>query len=162
MPNPDAQASVLVDVQHLTKRYGRLTALNDVSFSIRPGEVLGLIGPNGSGKTTLFECVGGVLPMDEGAILHDGCLLSSRERSAFLFYLPDAIAPWPEQPVRWALDFTVGLFGGRKELRDDVVRRLDSRPPPPRCPRGRSRPCAATASGPSPPQASWPPPDGAT
>jgi ABC-2 type transport system ATP-binding protein len=128
MPNPDAQASVLVDVQHLTKRYGRLTALNDVSFSIRPGEVLGLIGPNGSGKTTLFECVGGVLPMDEGAILHDGCLLSSRERSAFLFYLPDAIAPWPEQPVRWALDFTVGLFGGRKELRDDVVRRLDIGP----------------------------------
>src|ERR1700716_3119273 len=98
MPNPDAQASVLVDVQHLTKRYGRLTALNDVSFSIRPGAVL---------------------PRDEGAILHDGCLLSSRERSAFLFYLPDAIAPWPEQPVRWALDFTVGLFGGRKELRDD-------------------------------------------
>ena len=42
-------------VSGLTKRYGHLTALSEVSFSIRPGEVLGLIGPNGSGKTTLFE-----------------------------------------------------------------------------------------------------------
>ena len=56
----------------LTKTYGSLLALNDVSFSIRPGEVLGLIGPNGSGKTTLFECLGGVLPLDGGSLMRDG------------------------------------------------------------------------------------------
>jgi ABC-2 type transport system ATP-binding protein len=42
-----------------------------------------------------------------------------------LFYLPDAITPWPAQPVRWAIDFTLGLFEGRSNLRDDVVRALD-------------------------------------
>src|SRR5947208_4234705 len=98
-------------VTHLTKRYRNLTALSDVSFSIRHGEVLGLIGPNGSGKTTLFECLGGVLPVDSGAIVQHDRALTPRERALILFYLPDAVAPWPAQPVAWALDFTIGLFG---------------------------------------------------
>ncbi len=45
-----------------------------------------------------------------------------------LFYVPDGIAPWPSQTVRWALDFALGFFGGRAELRDEVVRRLDLEP----------------------------------
>jgi ABC-2 type transport system ATP-binding protein len=99
-----------------------------VSFSIRPGEVLGLIGPNGSGKTTLFECLAGVLPADAGAMLRDGRPMDAADRAATLFYLPDAIAPWPDQSVRWALDFTIGFFGGRTGARDEVVRRLDVAP----------------------------------
>jgi len=95
-----------------------------VSFSIRPGEVLGLIGPNGSGKTTLFECLGGVLPADGGTISEDGRALTARERRARVFYLPDAIAPWPTQPLGWALEFSVRFFGGRADLRDEVVRSL--------------------------------------
>jgi ABC-2 type transport system ATP-binding protein len=117
-----------LQIRHLTKRYGRLTALDDVSFSIRPGEVLGLIGPNGSGKTTLFECLAGVLPFDEGAIDEGERALTSSQRSSMLFYLPDAIAPWPAQSVRWALRYAIGFFGGRADLHDDVVRRFDLAP----------------------------------
>src|SRR4029450_5142450 len=65
-PAGAARNKGVIHARNLTKRYGRLTALSDVSFSVRPGEVLGLIGPNGSGKTTLFECLGGVLPADAG------------------------------------------------------------------------------------------------
>jgi ABC-2 type transport system ATP-binding protein len=115
----------LFQARNLTKRYGRLTALNDVSFSVRPGEVLGLIGPNGSGKTTLFECLGGVLPLDAGSLARGGQPMSDRERASTLFYLPDAIVPWPAQSVRWAIDFTLGFFAGRAHLRDEVVERLD-------------------------------------
>jgi ABC-2 type transport system ATP-binding protein len=115
-------------VVDFTKRYGPLTALRAVSFSIRQGEVLGVIGPNGSGKSTLFECVAGVLPSDSGTILVDGRPMTGAERVSQLFYLPDAIAPWPEQPVRWAIDFALGFFGGRAAERDDVVRRLDLLP----------------------------------
>ncbi len=100
----------MLHVSDLTKRYGHLTALSEVSFSVRPGEVLGLIGPNGSGKTTLFECLGGVLPPDRGAVEADGRVLSAAERTATVFYLPDGITPWPAQTVRWALHFIVGLF----------------------------------------------------
>jgi ABC-2 type transport system ATP-binding protein len=114
----------LVQATRLTKRYGRLTALSDVSFSVREGEVLGLIGPNGSGKTTLFECLGGVLPLDGGAVLQNGRPLTARDRASALFYLPDGIAPWPSQTVRWALDFVQGFFGRGGDV-DAIIDELD-------------------------------------
>jgi ABC-2 type transport system ATP-binding protein len=111
-------------VAGLTKHYGRLAALADVGFSIRPGEILGLIGPNGAGKTTLFECMAGVLPPTAGGVLLGGRPMTGQERSRVLFYLPDAVAPWPSQRVAWALDFVIGFFGGRKELLENVVDEL--------------------------------------
>jgi len=99
--------------------------VSDVSFSVKQGEILGLIGPNGSGKTTLFECLGGTLPADSGSVLLNGRSLSTIERKSVLFYLPDAITPWPSQSLRWALEFCVGLFNGRRELRDEAVRSLN-------------------------------------
>jgi ABC-2 type transport system ATP-binding protein len=115
-------------VEHLTKTYGRLTALADVSLSIRSGEVLGLIGPNGAGKTTLFECIAGVLPHDSGSVLAGVRPLAPRARASRIFYLPDGIAPWPAQTVQWALDFSIGFFGGRAHLRDEVIERLELGP----------------------------------
>ena len=117
----------MLQIAELTKTYGHLSALSDVSFSIRPGEVLGLIGPNGSGKTTLFEWLGGVLPADRGVVLDGGKALTQQERSSRVFYLPDGIAPWPTQTVRWALRFIVGFFGGGAIV-EDVVRQLDLTP----------------------------------
>jgi len=119
----------LVHATNLTKRYGRLTALHDVSFSIREGEILGLIGPNGSGKTTLFECLGGLLSTDGGMVLQDGRPLTARDRASSLFYLPDGIAPWPSQTVRWALEFTGNFFRSTSDVRRaSVVRDLDLEP----------------------------------
>ena len=119
---------VSFQVEHLTKTYGRLTALADVSLSVQPGEVLGLIGPNGAGKTTLFECMAGLLPHEAGTILADGKRLSLRDRATQIFYLPDAIAPWPSETVRWVLDSTVGFFRGRADRLDEVIARLDLSP----------------------------------
>ena len=119
---------MLFQVKGLSKRFGRIAALSDVSFHVEAGEVLGLIGPNGAGKSTLFECLAGVMPCDEGTVLAGGRPLETGDRSSLLFYLPDGIAPWPEQPVGWALDFTIGFLRGRAELRDEIVEQLDLRP----------------------------------
>ena len=58
----------MLTVAGLTKRFGGFTALNAVSFEVRKGEILGLIGPNGSGKTTCFNCISGALPPTSGSI----------------------------------------------------------------------------------------------
>jgi ABC-2 type transport system ATP-binding protein len=113
-----AETTPLLRVDRLSKTYGRIRALTDVSFSIRPGEVLGVIGPNGAGKTTLFECLARLLPIDAGG----------EALATSLFYMPDGIAPWPAQTVAWALDFAVGFFGGMADRRQDVIARLNLDP----------------------------------
>jgi ABC-2 type transport system ATP-binding protein len=62
----------MLDVRHITKRYGGLTAVNDVSFSVKPGEVLGYLGPNGSGKSTTVKMITGLMPPTTGTIAFDG------------------------------------------------------------------------------------------
>jgi len=121
----DTLIAMLFEVEGLSKRFGRIAALANVSFQVRAGEVLGLIGPNGAGKSTLFECLAGVLPSDNGKTRAGGQVVGARERPALLFYVPDGIAPWPAQPVRWALDFAIGFLGGRAHLRDEVTEQLD-------------------------------------
>lgn len=111
-------------VARLSKTYGRIRALENVSFSIYPGEILGLIGPNGAGKTTLFECIAGLAPADQGEVLFGARGVGGRHRSSTLFYVPDAIAPWPDQPVQWVLEFSLGYFGGRRGSFSAVVEDL--------------------------------------
>jgi branched-chain amino acid transport system ATP-binding protein len=64
-------ATTLLEVQHVTKRFGGFQALTDVSLQVHQGECLGLIGPNGSGKTTLINCISGVLRTDGGRMRFD-------------------------------------------------------------------------------------------
>ncbi len=111
----------VVRVSSLSKAYGRVRALDGVGFSIHPGEILGLIGPNGAGKTTLFECVAGLEPADHAEVFFGEKPAGGRHRSEMLFYVPDGITPWPDQPVRWVLEFNLGFFGGRRAVYQAVV-----------------------------------------
>jgi ABC-type branched-subunit amino acid transport system ATPase component/ABC-type branched-subunit amino acid transport system permease subunit len=69
---PDANASVVLECRGVIKRFGGITAVNDVHIGLRNGEILGLIGHNGAGKTTLFDLMSGFLPLDGGQILLGG------------------------------------------------------------------------------------------
>jgi ABC-2 type transport system ATP-binding protein len=100
----------LLTVNGLSKKFGARAVLQDVNFSVRRGEVLGLIGPNGAGKTTLFECLAGVLPSDGGAISRNKQTLASGQRKSALFYMPDGVTPWAQQSVDWALGFFERLY----------------------------------------------------
>lgn len=62
----------LLEVKGIVKQFGGITAVNDVSFDVREGEILGIIGPNGCGKSTLFNCILGQLPPTAGQVILDG------------------------------------------------------------------------------------------
>jgi len=68
----------LLDVRDLTVRFGGLTALSDVTFSVAEGAVHGLIGPNGAGKTTAFNLISGMTPQTSGSVLLDGAIGAPR------------------------------------------------------------------------------------
>ena len=74
-PVPTGQA--FLEVERVGKRFGGLTALTEVSFSIRQGEIYGLIGPNGAGKTTLFNVLTGIYRQDEGRFRFQGAVLEN-------------------------------------------------------------------------------------
>ena len=119
----------LIEVRRLRKRYGRVVALDDVSFDVRAGETLGLIGPNGAGKTTLFECMAGVLAYDGGSVRVVGGNPENGNQLPAMFYVPDSITPWPAQSLQWALEFSAGFLAQADQDRlDDVVEALDLRP----------------------------------
>src|SRR6267142_3521715 len=107
--------TALLTVEGITKFFNQRRVLDDVSFSVRAGEVLGLIGPNGSGKTTLFECLAGLQPTDSGEISYRGKALPASSRNRALFYLPDAITPWAAQTVKWVLVFFERIYGQSHE-----------------------------------------------
>jgi ABC-2 type transport system ATP-binding protein len=122
------ETNIITRVSGMTKSYGRVMAIRHVDFSVRASEILGVIGPNGAGKTTLLECIAGVQAADSGKVSFAFSGSSRYERSSVLFYVPDGIAPWPNQSVRWAIDFVLGFFGGRREVYAEVARDLNLQP----------------------------------
>jgi ABC-2 type transport system ATP-binding protein len=83
----------VLDVVRLTRRYGALTAIRDISFQARPGEVLGLLGPNGSGKSTTVKILTGLLQQSDGTVMLDG-----RDALADLDAYKAQIGYVPEEP----------------------------------------------------------------
>lgn len=70
---------MLLKIESVTKKFGGLSAVSEVSLEVEQGTILGLIGPNGAGKTTLFNCINGTLPITEGKILFDGADISHKK-----------------------------------------------------------------------------------
>jgi ABC-2 type transport system ATP-binding protein len=116
----------LIEVQHVTKRYGRVTAVDDVSFRVEPGEILGFLGPNGAGKTTTMRILTGYMPASEGRATVAGFdvfthPLEAKRRTG---YLPETPPLYPDMTVREYLDFVArikGVPGGERRTRVETV-----------------------------------------
>lgn len=101
----------MIEVQHLTKRYGPFTAVDDVSFRAEKGEVLGFLGPNGAGKTTTMRVLTGYMPASEGKAIVAGYdvfdqPLEAKRRTG---YLPETPPLYPDMTVREYLTFVAKL-----------------------------------------------------
>jgi ABC-2 type transport system ATP-binding protein len=118
----------VIEVQHLTKRYGGFTAVEDVSFTVPRGEILGFLGPNGAGKTTTMRVLTGYMPPSEGRVVVAGydVLDQPIEAKRRTGYLPETPPLYPEMTVRDYLDFCARIKGvPRSERATRVARTME-------------------------------------
>ena len=113
----------MIEVQHITKRYGRTTAVDDVSFRVERGEILGFLGPNGAGKTTTMRILTGYMPPTEGRATVAGydVFTDPIEAKRRTGYLPETPPLYPEMTVREYLDFVARIKGVPPKERKDRV-----------------------------------------
>ncbi|WP_144393622.1 ABC transporter ATP-binding protein [Pleionea sediminis] len=119
----------MLEVCDLMRRYDDFTAVENVSFTIGKGEIVGLLGHNGAGKTTIMKMLSGFLEPDHGSVHLDGIDLAKEPRKvqASLGYLPENLPIYPEMTVADYLDYAANLKGlSDEEKRDEVKRAISA------------------------------------
>lgn len=116
----------MIELQHLTKRYGTYNAIDDVSFSVREGETLGFLGRNGAGKTTTMNILTGYTTATEGTVRIDGLDITQapRKARARIGYLPEQPPLYGDMQVREYLQFVCALKGVETKAVSGEVDRL--------------------------------------
>ena len=133
----------MIEVDHLTKSYGKNVAVNDISFTVSKGEILGFLGPNGAGKTTTMRILTGYLPATTGSARIAGydVFEQSMEVRRRIGYLPESPPLYPEMNVQAYLEFVARIKGVAgadipnrvdramematlKDRRDELIKRL--------------------------------------
>ena len=102
-----------IEIKNISKRYGNIQALNDVSFEVKKGELFGLIGPDGAGKTTLFRLLTTLINPDAGSATVDGLdiMKDYREIRTKVGYMPGRFSLYPDLSVEENLQFFAAIFG---------------------------------------------------
>ncbi len=117
----------MISVQNVSKNYGPLRVLHNLSFEVRKGEVLGFLGPNGAGKTTVMRILTGFFPPTEGKVVVAGVEVSraAREFKKHIGYLPERLFLYPDLRVEEFLDFVAQIKGvPRKERKRDIEEKM--------------------------------------
>src|SRR5690242_20223948 len=119
----------MIAVENLTKYYGTRAAIDNVTFSVQPGEILGFLGPNGAGKTTTMRILTGYMPPSSGKALVGGrdVVRQSLDARRKIGYLPETVPLYPEMSIRSYLDYVAKVKGVPRKVRrariDDVMDR---------------------------------------
>ena len=127
--SPAESAEILVDVKDVSRSYGDIRAVKNLSFSVCKGEVLGFLGPNGAGKTTTMQIISGNLAADEGSITiagHD-LLQQPKAAKAALGYLPEQPPLYRELTVNEYLDYCAALNRIARKQRKEARERAKER-----------------------------------
>lgn len=107
----------MIEVEHLTKRYGSHTAVDDISFTVEDGGIYGLLGPNGAGKSTTMNIITGYISATDGTVKIDGHDIADEPAAAkaCIGYLPELPPLYQEMTVQEYLLFVAELKGTRKK-----------------------------------------------
>jgi len=113
----------MIVAENLSKRFGKVLAVDSVEFRIRRGQVVGFLGPNGAGKTTAIRMIAGYLRPSGGAVKVDSLDVATRGREVRrrIGYLPESAPLYHEMPVAEYLRFRAKLYGLRRRMRNRLV-----------------------------------------
>lgn len=113
----------IIEIKHLTKTYNKLTAINDLSFTVKEGEILGLLGPNGSGKSTTINCILSLLKFQNGSIKIFGKEMTpdSYETKSQIGVIFQEVAVFEELTVYENIDYFCGLYIKDKTIRMEYI-----------------------------------------
>ena len=116
----------MLQVTNLGRSYGSFVAVEGVSFSIGPGEIVGLLGHNGAGKTTIMKMLSGFLEPNQGSIVIDDLDLAQHTKTVQqrLGYLPECLPIYPEMSVADYLDYAATLKGLRGADKRAAIRHV--------------------------------------
>jgi ABC-2 type transport system ATP-binding protein len=122
-PSPIVALAYAIDVERLTKRYGDLLAVNDISFHVKTGEVFAFLGPNGAGKTTTVEIIETIRPPTSGHVSVLGMDVATRKRDIVprIGVLPQGFSSFDRITVRETIHYYARLFGCRNTDVDSLI-----------------------------------------
>lgn len=118
----------MIEVKGLTKRYGPIEALNDISFGVEKGEIVGFLGPNGAGKTTMMRILTGFVPATRGTAVVAGFDVHEKplEVKRLVGYLPENVPLYPEMLVRSYLRYVAEIKGlSRSSAKSEMGRVME-------------------------------------
>jgi ABC-2 type transport system ATP-binding protein len=118
----------VIEVQHLTKRYGTVTAVDNISFRVEKGQILGLLGPNGAGKSTTMRILTGYMPATDGKAIVAGYDVFAKpiEAKRRIGYLPETPPLYPDMSVREYLTFVSNIKNNQKMSKAERAQRVES------------------------------------
>lgn len=116
----------MIKVEHLVKRYGNRNVVDDLSFEVAKGQIVGFLGPNGAGKSTTMNMITGYISATEGKVEIDGIDIFEEPELAKkkIGYLPEQPPVYPDMLVREYLSFVCDLKGVKKEKREQTVSKV--------------------------------------
>ena len=113
----------MIQVENITKKYGSFTAVNDISFEIEEGEIVGFLGPNGAGKSTTMNMITGFIEPTSGKIIVDGYNISKKPKKAKrqIGYMPEGVPLYTDLTVKEFVTYMAELKGVPKKERKEKV-----------------------------------------
>ena len=116
----------MIKVENVTKKYGNFTAVNNISFDIKEGEIVGFLGKNGAGKTTTMNMITGYIEPTEGKIEIDGYDMNKKPKKAKkqIGYMPEGVPIYNDLTVKEFVDYMADLKGVKRQEKKEEVRRV--------------------------------------
>ncbi len=116
----------MIEVKNVTKKYGKFVAVDDISFTIKDGEIIGLLGPNGAGKSTTMNMMTGFIEQSEGEILVDGHDMLKRPKKAKkeIGYMPEGVPLYTDLTVKEFVTYMAEIKKVNRKTRKEQVEKI--------------------------------------